>query len=188
VSKGAAVPVRVLLVTHLLTSATRRGAFPGDEPVETSNVTAPALRDTATIVRGPESRCRQTCTALGWQAEVQDALREWDLGRWRGRTLDEVALDEQPAVAAWLADADAAPHGGESLAALLERIGSWLAGLRAGTTVAVSHPAVVRAAVVTALGVEAPAFWRLDLAPGTVTSLSGRDGRWNVSRLGEALR
>jgi hypothetical protein len=35
--------------------------------------------------------------------------------------------------------------------------------------------------------VDAAAFWRLDVAPGTVTALSGRDGRWNVTRLGAAL-
>lgn len=182
--------VRLLLVTHLMTPAVRRAAFPADEPIEASAGVQMRPRAGTLLRRGPELRCAQTCERMGLSAEPDEALRDWDLGRWRGSTVDEIAATEQDAVATWLGDPSAAPHGGESLTALLDRVASWLDGLgeRAdGSLVAVTHPAVVRAAVVRALGAEPPAFWRLDVAPGTVTSLSGRTKRWNVSRMGAPL-
>ncbi|MFD5204753.1 histidine phosphatase family protein, partial [Streptomyces sp. NPDC058375] len=51
---------------------------------------------------------------------------------------------------------------------------------------AVAETAVVRAAVVHALRLPSEAFWRLDVAPLTLTELSGRSGRWNVG-LGRPL-
>lgn len=181
------VTVRLLLVTHLMTSATRRAAFPTDEPVESGAGALLRPRPGTRLLRGPELRCAQTCERTGLTADVDPALRDWDLGNWQGSTLDEITGREPKAVLTWLNDASAAPHGGESLTALLDRVSSWLAGLEDGAAVAVTHPAVVRAAVLCALGAEPPAFWRLDIAPGTVTSLSGRSERWNVSRLGAPL-
>ncbi|KIF72592.1 phosphoglycerate mutase, partial [Streptomyces sp. AcH 505] len=84
--------------------------------------------------------------------------------------------------AAWLADPAAAPHGGESLAALHERVGAWLRDLapEGGRVVVVAEPDVVRAAVALAVGAPASAFWRIDVRPLTATELSGRNGRWNL--------
>ena len=52
-----------------------------------------------------------------------------------------------------MTDPDAAPHGGESLTALLARVAAWLDEQAAldGTAVAVTHGGVVKAAVVHAL-------------------------------------
>ncbi|MEJ8643356.1 histidine phosphatase family protein [Streptomyces sp. MS1.HAVA.3] len=55
-----------------------------------------------------------------------------------------------------------------------------LAALAAGTHRAVVEQAVVRAAVVHALDLPAAAFWRLDVRPESVTTLTGRAGRWNL--------
>ncbi|MFD6426428.1 histidine phosphatase family protein, partial [Streptomyces sp. NPDC060198] len=55
-----------------------------------------------------------------------------------------------------------------------------------GRIVAVAEPAVVRAAVVHAVPLPATTFWRLDLAPLSLVTLTGRSGRWNLS-LGAAL-
>lgn len=49
-----------------------------------------------------------------------------------------------------------------------------------------AEAAVIRAAVVHGLRLPAEAFWRLDVAPLTLTELSGRSGRWNVG-LGRPL-
>jgi broad specificity phosphatase PhoE len=102
------------------------------------------------------------------------------MGRWAGRTLDDLAAEEPAEVAGWLTDPAAAPHGGEPLATLIERTGRWLAGLPAGHTLAVCAPAVVRAAVVAVLGAPPSAFWRLDVAPMSWTDLRGGPGRWTV--------
>ena len=108
-------------------------------------------------------------------------LADWHLGHWRGRTLDDVAADTPTAVAAWLGDPDAAPHGGETLTALVARVAQWLAGRDAeGHTVAVTHAAVVRDAVIATLGAPAAYSRRIDVAPLTATVLRGGPARWTV--------
>ncbi|MCC3777961.1 histidine phosphatase family protein, partial [Streptomyces sp. UNOB3_S3] len=144
----------------------------------------------------PSRRCRETAAALGLSPEPAPGIADLAVGRWRGRSLDELAAAEPEAVAAWLADPAAAPHGGESVVALVGRVGAWLDGLGSGNdgenddgdgrVLAVAEPAVVRAAVVHALALPPQAFWRLDVRPLTLTALSGRAGRWNL-RCGEAL-
>ncbi|MFI8992856.1 histidine phosphatase family protein [Streptomyces sp. NPDC053542] len=205
--------VRVMLVSPALGEAQRQVRFDGGESVD-----AGALRQTravaaavraevvrADIVRtdtvradaapaatrcyyGASARCRETAVALGLEAARAPELGDLDVGSWRGRTLDEVTEAEPRAVADWLADPASAPHGGESLHALIARVGAWLDGRSAetGRITAVVEPAVIRAALVHALGLPAAVFWRLDVAPLSVTELSGRAGRWNL-RCGRPL-
>ena len=129
---------------------------------------------------------RETAQALGFDAEAEPALRDCDYGRWRGLASKDVAEREPNAFAAWLGDPAASPHGGESLAILIERIGAWLAQAlaREGATLAVTHAAVVRAAIVHALGASPSAFARIDVAPLSLARLSGHAGRWNLVALG----
>ncbi|MFJ4095935.1 histidine phosphatase family protein [Kitasatospora sp. NPDC089913] len=135
----------------------------------------------------PSARCRRTAEELGLaDASVEPALSGCATGRWRGRTLDEVAAEEPEAVMAWLADPAAAPHGGESVRQLCARVAGWLDGTAAGLTgrvLVVAEPDVVRAAAVHALGVPDQVFRRLDVPPLAVVELTGRAGRWNL-RLG----
>ncbi|MFJ2177056.1 histidine phosphatase family protein [Streptomyces sp. NPDC087851] len=130
----------------------------------------------------PSPRCRTTAGLLGLDARPLTDLAPWAMGRWQGRTLDEVAAEEPRSVSTWLTDPAAAPHGGESLLALYARVGRWLDALDPGTprVVAVTEPDIVRAAAVHALGAPAGAFWRFDVRPLTATELTGRDGRWNL--------
>ncbi|MFD9100360.1 histidine phosphatase family protein [Streptomyces virginiae] len=107
-------------------------------------------------------------------------LRGLDTGEWAGRILDEVAAEAPEALHAWLTDPGYAPPGGESVDALIARVGAELAGLAPGTHRAEVEQAVVRAAVVHALELPAAAFWRLDVRPESVTTLTGRAGRWNL--------
>lgn len=176
-------PIRLLLVTHAATAATRRAAFPRDEaPERPVAPRAPRGR----IRHGPERRCRDTAAALGDPLVPDTGLRDWDLGRWAGATLDEVAAAEPDAATAWLTDPDAAPHGGEPLTALLARARAWLDGVTEAT-VAVTHPAVVRAVVLAVLDAPPPAFWRLEAGPLTAADLRGGPGRWTVRATGRAL-
>ncbi|MFA7762026.1 histidine phosphatase family protein [Streptomyces sp. NPDC048723] len=109
-----------------------------------------------------------------------EGLRGLATGEWAGRTLDEVADRDPAAVHAWLSDPGYVPPGGESVDALITRVGAELAGLAGGTHRVVVEQAVVRAAVVHALELPAAAFWRLDVRPESVTTLTGRAGRWNL--------
>ena len=149
---------------HAPSEATRRSAFPLDEPldprgVDEARALAPRVGRFDAIWSSPAARARETAEALGLTATVADELDECDFGAWRGRTLADLHAEDPAAVAAWMEDPAAAPHGGESLLALLERVRGWL-GARAGDgsrVVAVTHAGVIRAAVVCALD-----------APGTV--------------------
>jgi len=75
-----------------------------------------------------------------------------------------------------------APHGGESIVDLIDRVAGWLASLteNALPTVAVTHPAVVRAAILTALDIPPKSFWRIDIAPVSRTVMHFRKGYWTL--------
>lgn len=131
----------------------------------------------------PTPRSRATGDALGYAPMAQPALRDCDMGRWRGMTLAEVAAREPAAVDAWLADSGSAPHGGESLLGFIGRIGGWLDTRPAcdGFIVAVAEPAVIRAALVYALNVPPTAYWNIDVRPLSTITLAGSPGRWSLS-------
>jgi broad specificity phosphatase PhoE len=183
--------VRLDLLAHGASSATRAARFPDDEALEPSAVAAletlrGRLRSYACVLTSPSRAAHQTAMALGLKADVEEALRDCDYGRWRGLKVADVAAQEPDAFAAWLGDPVAAPHGGESLAALIERASEWLGRslTREGATLAVTHAAVVRAAIVSALGAGSSPFWRIDVAPLWVARLTGHAGRWNLAALG----
>jgi broad specificity phosphatase PhoE len=182
---------RLDLLAHGPSAATRAARFPDDDALEASAVAAlqalrGRLRAYAHVLTSPARAARETAQALGFDAEVEIALSDCDYGRWRGLASKDVAEREPEAFAAWLGDPRAAPHGGESVAALIERTRAWLTQslARDGATLALTHASVVRAAIVTALGAGASAFWRIDVAPLSLARLSGREGRWNLTALG----
>ncbi|MFF9817660.1 histidine phosphatase family protein [Streptomyces sp. NPDC014006] len=184
---------RVLFVSPASSPSLRQARFDDGDAIDDvgaarARAAAGSLPPAARVLTSPSVRCRQTAEALGLDGARTPELGAWDVGRWRGLTLDEVGAAEPEEVARWLADPDSAPHGGESVHELCTRVGHWLDSARDfdGRTVAVVEPEVVRAAVVHALGLGAAAFWRLDVPPLAVTELSGRSGRWNL-RLGRHL-
>ncbi|MER6781314.1 MULTISPECIES: histidine phosphatase family protein [unclassified Streptomyces] len=138
------------------------------------------------VTRPFDAASRQIRFGHGASCPGHAGLRGPDAGEWAGRTLDEVSAEDPAAVQRWLTDPDYAPPGGESVTELIARVGAALAGLPHGTHRAVVDQAVVRAGVVHALELPAAAFWRLDVRPDTVTTLSGRLGRWNL-QLGRPL-
>jgi broad specificity phosphatase PhoE len=182
---------RLDLLAHGATAASRAARFPDDEGLEPSAVGAlekskGGLRPYARVLAAPARAARETAAGLGFDAEVEMALRDCDYGRWRGLVSKDIAEREPDAFAAWLGDPAAAPHGGESIAALIERVGAWLtqSATRGGATLAVTHASVVRAAIVNALGAGSSAFARIDVAPRSLARLSGHAGRWNLVALG----
>ena len=113
-------------------------------------------------------------------------LRDCNYGRWTGRSLDEVQAQEPDAVAEWLQNPGAAPHGGESVLAVMERVAGWLDAQLAssGVTVAITHASVIRAAILHAIEAGPRSFWRIDVAPLSLTRLSGNNGRWTLVSIG----
>ena len=182
---------RLLLVRHASTDAVRAAAFGADEPLDAAGAAAAAglrLPRADEVLVSPARRATQTAERAGLAVTaVEPALAECDFGRWAGLTLSEVAEREPDAVTAWLDDPGAAPYGGESLSAVLARVRGWLEtqAARTGTAIAVTHAGVVKAAVVTALDAPPAAFWRIDVAPLSVTELHAHDGRWTVPRVND---
>ncbi|MEV5980984.1 histidine phosphatase family protein [Streptomyces sp. NPDC052114] len=187
---------RVLLVSPALNESLRQARFDDGSPLDASGRTAAeaaagSLPAPALVVTSGTRRCRETAAALGLAAaDAPGDLAGPDVGRWRGRTLADVSADEPENVARWLGEPDFGAGGGESVVDVCTRVERWLTATATATgdgpVVAVVEPEIVRAAVVHALGAPPSAYWRCDVAPLTVTELSGRSGRWNV-RLGRPL-
>lgn len=166
----------MFLVRHAGTAATRSAAVPDDEPATAHlpDLTAWQGR-TGEVWTSPARRCRVA------HARVDPRLRPWDLGSWVGRDLAELDL------ASWRADPSYDAHGGESLLALSERVQGLVASWqqREGRLVAVTHAAVIKAAVVQALRAPLDAVWDVDIAPASTSELHLRPGSVRVVRVNQ---
>jgi len=187
------VHTRLTFVCAGATAATKAAAFPHDEPLETRSLAAVAelarhAGVSGRVLSSPSLAARQTAEILSRDAGEDEALADWNCGRWAGRQLADLEEKEPEAVALWLSDPGAAPHGGESLVGLFGRVGSWLDACNGGERriVAVTHAAIIRAAVVTCLGAPLQSFWRLDVRPLSVTELRGDGKRWRIRSFGAA--
>jgi broad specificity phosphatase PhoE len=180
---------RLLVVAHAPTSTTKASAFgdPGDL-IRWEEFRRLSER-IASWVSGPEKVCQATALRLGGSAEVIHDLRECDFAAWRGKTLAEVASQDPSGLDAWLHDPHDAPHGGESLAVLINRIGRVLDDQRwpDGRSVAVVTPLVARALLVHALGATPEVIFRIDIAPLGRAVISRSQRMWRLTSL-EHLR
>jgi broad specificity phosphatase PhoE len=182
---------RLLLVAAASTAATRRAAFAADdEPLEESGRQAaralwdasPPRRVTRYLV-APERRAAETAATLDpARCTVDPHLRDLDAGRWTGRDFDDLLREEPEALSTWRADPAAASPGGESLVDLLTRAEAFLDRCRepGEQLVAVTHPAVIRAVMVTALAATTETWWRLDIGPLAQVALVGNANRWTL--------
>jgi broad specificity phosphatase PhoE len=185
---------RLILICHGSTDAVRAAAFPSDEPLDHHGRAGASelvgrLPSVDFCWTSPELRSRQTAEALGLSAHAQPMLRECNYGRWAGKTFSEVAATEPDAANSWLSDPAAAPHGGEPIVDLMRRVAIWLAEEKARDqrSIAVTHSTIIRAAIVHVMDAPAQSFWRIDIAPLSVTRLSSRGGPWNIVCSGCAL-
>ncbi|WP_263260357.1 histidine phosphatase family protein [Pseudomonas sp. RIT-PI-S] len=176
--------LRLTLIAHGGTAAQRQARFPADEPAEL-DAPASAYRlgrfpRRTRFLQGPEQRVRDTAALFSSQCEVEPALRDCDFGRWAGVSIDEVAAGEPEALALWMQDWQAAPHGGESLQAVYQRTCAWLGALSGtGQVVAVTHPYVMRCALMHVLGCPPAALHVIDIEPLAAVTLSF-NGRWRM--------
>jgi broad specificity phosphatase PhoE len=182
--------VTLTIICHASTCALRDAAFPRDEPLDPqgrakASALAASIRRVDQAWTSPALRAVETAAALQIEATVDPTLRDIDYGTWSGRTLEEVSTADPAAVALWLTDSAAAPHGGESLADLFARIKPWLDSVcaREGRVVAITHPPVARAAIIYALNAPLLSFWRIDVGPLTRVRLRGSSGRWTLLSL-----
>ncbi|MFC3577152.1 histidine phosphatase family protein [Streptomyces yaanensis] len=185
------MPLRVTFVAAARSSSVLAERFEDDRPLDQAgwdavqSVAGELVPLAAAELRycSPTPRSRATGDALGYAPLVQPALRDCDMGRWRGFTLGEAMAREPSAVDSWLADPRSAPHGGESLMSFISRVGGWLDTRPVGDgsrIVAVAEPSVVRAALVYALKAHPSSYWNIDVRPLSTITLAGLGGRWNL--------
>ncbi|WP_189691508.1 phosphoglycerate mutase family protein [Pseudomonas iranensis] len=181
---------RLTLICHARTVAQKLARFPTDEPVENLAVPSDAFRARLAVTRrlvcAPELRTQQTAVWFGADAEIDQALRDCDWGRWHGQSIKDLQANENQALQAWLADPEAAPHGGESVRQLTQRVAKWLDTIAAtpGHVVAVTHPFVMRAALMQVL--QGAAFHAIDIEPLAMIDLRF-NGIWRLRLPGMAL-
>jgi broad specificity phosphatase PhoE len=132
----------------------------------------------ASVVSSPLQRARNTAAAIaavvGCDVEVDDRLLELDYGEWDGRPLAEIRPERW---AAWVADPNFAPPGGESLVSVTARVESFCrdhAEADAVRTIAVSHVSPIKAAVAWALGVDERVTFRMQLGLASITTIGTR--------------
>ena len=182
------MPARLSLISHASTSAQRLSAFPADEPVEESALTKLAAINWQSpranqILTAPELRTQQTAEGLNLTATPTNELRDIAYGTWQGRTLNDLYAEDPAAMAQWLTDPASTPHNGESIIALIKRIEDWLTTLVAEEkkhTIAITHPAVIRAAILHTLNAPPQSFWRIDIVPLTLTDLRHNGRIWTL--------
>ena len=170
---------RVVVLRHGRTGHNLRHIWQGqlDVPLDdvgtaqakaAAEVLAP-LRPTA-VVSSDLVRAAATADAVaaaaGLPVERDPRLREIDVGRWEGLTRDEIAAaGDADLLAAWRRGDDV-PLGGAERPSDLGRRGAvalaeHAAALDGGTLLVVAHGALLRAAVLTLLGVEQPRWTML---------------------------
>ena len=194
-----APPTRIRFISHPITTALREGRVPRDEPLD-----AHALKEVRSvhwrpngsyrIAASPEARTRETAAGLGLglrlslDATTVPELRECDFGRWRGRSLEDIYVEDPEGFQSWLNDLTATPHDGESFQELLARVGEWLdCQQEAGPCIVITHSSIIRAAIVHALSAPEKAFWRIEVPPLSVTDLRFTVSKWHVRSLGVPL-
>lgn len=169
------------LICHARTDAQRLGRFHLDE----DPLLLPAEPTALSIAPGqvliaPELRTRQTADALGVTGTLDRDLRDCDFGLWQGMSLKRLEQEDPVGLQQWLGDPQAAPHGGESVAQVCARVGRWLdETVQPGEWLVVSHPMVIRAAMLHVLECPLAAFHHIDVMPLAHVHLS-RFGRWRL--------
>ncbi|HZA05132.1 MAG TPA: histidine phosphatase family protein [Propionibacteriaceae bacterium] len=175
---------RLLAVAYAPTAETRTPMFGGWSSVVGD---VPALDGpVASWVRGPETVGAETAERLGGAgAEVLPELADAEFGAWADLTLDEVAEREPQALRVWLIDPWVSPHGGESFADLIWRVGQAVDGHAwpEGRSVAVVPPLVARALAVHALGAPPEVIFRVEVGPLGRVLMSRSGDHWRLQGL-----
>lgn len=166
---------RLTLICHAATPLQKQGRFCDDEAVSmdwqgAALSQAGRYKKTRRLLCGPETRTRQTAGLFGSDAVIEEALRDGDFGRWKGHDIAQLDSGE---LSAWLTDSAYAAHGGESVDQLCARVGQWMQSLESqpGHIVAITHPFVIRAAMLYVMQFPVSMLYLIDVEPMSATEL-----------------
>ena len=135
------------------------------------------LSSPVVVVCSPMQRTRETATiianAIGASVEVLEELREIAFGDWDGHTNDEVKAKWFEEFTAWQGSWEASPPNGESLAVFDDRVKRAkqviLEKHSGASVVVVAHVMPVRGFIAQALEAGAPAYWRTQISPASIS-------------------
>jgi len=186
-------PTTILLVRHGQTPTTGR-LLPGQAPglhlsddgkkqAEAAAARIAKLKRVTAIYASPLERARETAMPIarvrGLAVRIERGLMDLDVGKWTGERLDKVSKRPE-----W-STVQRHPSGfrfpdGESFMEMQTRLTDALARLverhRGGVVVVVSHADPIKAVVAHALGMHLDLFQRLNVAPGSITTIAYAGG------------
>jgi broad specificity phosphatase PhoE len=166
----------LFLIRHGQTAANVAGLLLGraDPPLtelgeRQARAIAAALPAPALLISSPLRRARDTAAAFGQPVQVDERWIEMDYGDVDGQPTGSVTAEVW---SRWRTDPTFVPAGGESVAAVGERVRSACADLvdaaAQGDVVVVSHVSPIKAAIAWALGVPDTVAWRMYVADAAV--------------------
>ena len=170
----------LILVRHGRTEANANGLLQGrlDLPLDDvgrrqAERIGSALGSADRIISSPLRRAVETAQAFGRPPEVDERWIELDYGVYDGRPQAALGAAQW---SRWRSDPTFVVEGGESLAALMERVVPALEELieaaQEQTIVVVSHVSPIKAAVSWALGVGVEISWRCQLDQASITRVA----------------
>ena len=186
-------PTTILLVRHGQTPTTGR-LLPGQAPglhlsddgkkqAEAAAARLAKLKRVTAIYASPLERARETAMPIARARDlavrIERGLMDLDVGKWTGERLDKVSKRPE-----W-STVQRHPSGfrfpdGESFMEMQARMTETLAKLverhRGGVVVAVSHADPIKAVVAHALGMHLDLFQRLNVSPGSITTIAYSGG------------
>jgi probable phosphoglycerate mutase len=132
----------------------------------------------AVVLTSPLVRCRDTAKAIagrvGAPVVEDERLLDERLGTWTGLRVDEIEAGWPAELALWRRDPAAAPPDGESFVQVRDRvrplISESLRAYRGHTVVLVTHAAVAKMILVTALQVDPVVAYRLRVDTGSLSA------------------
>ena len=179
---------RFILVCSAATKSQRSARFPtADEPADLGHQVRReqfSFRTPDRIYCAPEQRAKDTARLFGDQLILESALRDCDFGKWQGRSLGEIQEGDPTGTLSWLSEANATPHGGESIEEVQRRAAHWLgANSNPGLSLVITHAPVIRAIILHILQAPFSAFWRVDVEPLCALDMRSNGQRWSIRSL-----
>jgi broad specificity phosphatase PhoE len=176
---------RLTWICYGPTSANREGRFPLNEQLEQSAIDdtralSERLQHADRVASSPALAALQTADILSLAPATDPKLADLDYGRWKGRSLADLQSKEPQTLMQWLADPEAAPHGGESLARLQARVADWMAEQQTfdGHVIAIANATVIRAAILYVMKAPPASFWLADIEPLALLRMTYDGRRW----------
>jgi probable phosphoglycerate mutase len=146
------------------------------------------------ILSSPLERARGTAVIIGQETgcPVEDApaLQEIDCGEWTGKAFDD--LHKDPHWKDWNdARSVTRPPGGEMMIEVQARVVNYLESLRRlyerARLVLVSHSDVIKAAILFHVGMSLDLFSRIEVAPGSISTMIVGNGGAKLVSLNETF-